>query len=123
MSEKWDRIFETSKYLKKFLKEYQKTYERISGGYENISSLTTDKYNTLVFDKSLCIDNDFNLFIYDFKNLLEKTKFTQLEKKYLELWMLGYSCLEIGDYFGTTKRNAINKIISCCNKIRKERNK
>ena len=125
MENKWERIFDSPKYLKRFLKEYIQLRSNMDGGHElnqNFSvgwGLGESHYNHMLFSTLESIDSDFNLFLYDFETLLKcpELKITKYERKYLNAWMDGYTEQAIGDYFNVKRESVNGRLISVCNKL------
>ena len=128
MDYKWEKIFDSPKYLKKFLKKYSQICAGVDGGYETtqtheiVIGFGESDHNHLLFSNNNSIDSGFNLFVYDLETLLDSVKpsFRPDELKYFNMWLLEMSEQEIGDFFCIQRETVHKRLMSVCNKIIKE---
>lgn len=116
----WERIFESPKYLKRFLQGYRKIYETAKSerGALGFSSILKNSYYNS--------DNEnFYLFLLDFEKLLTTSELTKKQKMYIDLFICGYTEQEVADYYGKERSGVSRTIISSCKKIitKREENK
>ena len=128
MEYKWEKIFDSPEFLKKFLKKFSQICEGVDGGYETTQTheimigFGDTNYNHLLFSNNNSIDSDFNLFIYDIEEIINisKPKFRKDELKYFNAWILGLTEQEIGDCFDIQRETVNLRLVSACNQIIKE---
>ena len=125
MNKDWNRIYESPKYMKRFLKDYKTIYERSYGTVGNTEDNNANYYYSDGQPNNCNNDNnDFDLFIFDFESILLEVRsdLTKKEWRDLCLWICGYTELDIASYYNTQREGIHNRLISVSKKIIKRWN-